>query len=50
MCVWEGFSYIRVLPDGHLLKPVVFELISKEIRRAEHYEYVKIHPYPQLTF
>ena len=31
----EGvYSYIRVMPDGFLLKSVVFKLISKEIRRA----------------
>ncbi len=41
------YSYIRVMPDGFLLKSVVFKLISKEISRAEH-EYMNIHP-PQLT-
>jgi hypothetical protein len=30
------YSCIRVLPDEFLLKSVVCELISKEIRRAEH--------------
>ena len=34
---------IRVMPDGFLLKSVVFKLISKEISRAEH-EYMNIHP------
>ncbi len=29
-----GYSYIRIMPDGLLLKSVVFKLISKEIRRA----------------
>ncbi len=28
------YSYIRVMPDGFLLKSVVFKLISKEISRA----------------
>ena len=44
------YSYIRFMPDGFLLKSVVFKLISKEIRRAEH-EYMNIHPPPppQLT-
>ena len=37
------YSYIRVMPDGFLLKSVVFKLISKEISRAEH-EYMNIHP------
>ncbi len=27
------YSYIRVMPDGFLLKSVVFKLISKEISR-----------------
>ncbi len=32
---WGGvYSYIRVMPDGFLLKSVVFKLISKEISRA----------------
>ncbi len=31
------------MPDGFLLKSVVFKLISKEISRAEH-EYMNIHP------
>ncbi len=39
------YSYIRVTPDGFLLKSVVFKLISKEISRAEH-EYMNIHPPP----
>ncbi len=39
------YSYIRVMPDGSLLKSVVFKLISKEISRAEH-EYMNIHPPP----
>ena len=38
-----GYSYIRVMPDGFLLKSVVFKLISKEISRAQH-EYMNIHP------
>ena len=40
---WEGgvYSYIRVMPDGFLLKSVVFKLISKEISRAEP-EYMNI--------
>ena len=33
------------MPDGFLLKSVVFKLISKEISRAEH-EYMNIHPPP----
>ena len=37
------YSYIRVMPDGFLLKSVVFKLISKEISWAEH-EYMNIHP------
>ncbi len=38
------------MPDGFLLKSVVFKLISKEISRAEH-EYMKYtpSPTPQLT-
>ncbi len=39
------YSYIRVMPDGFLLKSVAFRLISKEIRRAEH-EYKNIPPPP----
>ncbi len=39
------YSYIRVLPDEFLLKSVVFNLISKEISRAEHL-YMSIHPPP----
>ena len=39
------YSYIRVLPDGFLLKSVVFNFISKEIRPAKH-EYMNIHPPP----
>ena len=39
------YSYIRVMPDGFLLKSVVFKLISKEISRADH-EYMNIHPPP----
>ena len=39
------YSYIRVLPDGFLLKSVVFNIISKEICRAEH-KYMNIHPTP----
>ena len=39
------YSYIRVMPDGFLLKSVVFMLISKEISRAYH-EYMNIHPPP----
>jgi hypothetical protein len=42
------YSYIRVMPHGFLLKSVVPESISKEVRRAEH-EYMNI-PLPQLTF
>ncbi len=30
------YSYIHVMPDGFLLKSVVFKFISKEISRAEH--------------
>ncbi len=30
------YSYIRALPDGFLLKSVVFNFTSKEISRAEH--------------
>ncbi len=37
------YSYIRVMPDGFLLKSVVFKFISKEISRAEH-KYMNIHP------
>ncbi len=33
------------MPDGFLLKSVVFKLISKEISRAEH-EYMNIPPPP----
>jgi hypothetical protein len=33
----------RTLIEGCILKSVIFELISKEICRAE-YKYVKIHP------
>ena len=44
---WGGgggvYSYIPVMPDGFLLKSVVFKLISKEISRADH-EYMNIHP------
>ena len=50
--IWGGggggvysYSYIRVMPDGFLLKSVVFKLISKEISQAEH-EYMNIHPPP----
>ncbi len=39
------YSYIRVMPDGFLLKSVVFKLISKEISGAEH-EYMNILPPP----
>ena len=39
------YSYIRVMPDGFLLKSVVFKFISKEISRAEH-EYMNIPPPP----
>ena len=37
------YLYIRVVPDGFLLKSVVFNynFISKEIRQAEH-EYMNI--------
>ena len=43
------YSYIRVMPNGFLLKSVVFKFISKEISRTEH-EYMNIHPPPpQLT-
>ena len=35
------YSYIRVMPDGFLLKSVVFKLISKEISRADH-EYMSL--------
>ena len=37
------YSYIRVMPDGFILKSVVFKLTSKEISRAEQ-EYMNIHP------
>ncbi len=37
------YSYIRVMPDGILLKSAVFKLVSKEISRADH-EYMNIHP------
>ena len=48
--IWGGggrgvYSYIRVLPDGFLLKSIVFNFISKEIRRAEH-EYMNMPPPP----
>ncbi len=37
VCVWGGggggYIHIRVLPDGFPLKSVVFNFISKEIRR-----------------
>ena len=36
------------MPDGFLLKSVVFKLISKEISRAEH-EYMNIHPPPPIN-
>ena len=39
------YSYIRVMPDGFLLKSVVFKLISKEISRAYH-EYMNTPPPP----
>ncbi len=43
------YSYIRVLPDGFLLKSVVFKLISNEISGADH-EYMSIPPPPpELT-
>ena len=37
------YLYIRIVPDGFLLKSVVFNynFISKEIRRAQH-EYMNI--------
>ena len=40
------YSYIRVMPDGFLLKSVVFKLILKEISLAEH-EYMNILPPPR---
>ena len=42
-----GGVYIRVMPNGFLLKSVVFKLISKEISPAYH-EYMNIHPPPPL--
>ncbi len=44
------YSYIRVLSDEFLLKPVVFSSFQNEISRAEH-EYMNIPPPPthQLT-
>ena len=39
------YSYIRVMPDGFLLKSVVFKFISKEISRAYH-EYMNTPPPP----
>ena len=42
------YSYIRVMPDGFLLKSVVFKLISKEISGADH-EYMSIPPPPRIN-
>ena len=42
------YSYIRVMPDGFLLKSVIFKLISKESSRAEH-EYMNTHAYSYIN-
>ena len=42
------YSYIRVLPDEFLLKPVVITVDFKRIRRAER-EYMNIHPPPPIN-
>ena len=39
------YSYIRIMPDGFLLKSFFLKLISKEISRIEH-EYMTPPPPP----